>query len=148
MSLDVSGFNTKIWLIASVTFPQGFGVSQFTNDADPLDFASIKIGDAVMGVNGDLITWARAVSLPMVLNVIPGGIDDINLGILAEANRVGQGKSSALDVITATAIYPDGSSIILQSGKILDAMFGKSISSESRLKTKSYAFAFGNKVGF
>lgn len=146
MSNDVSGFGTVVTIIATGSFPQGFPVTQFSNDADPLDFASVKIGDVAMGVNGDLITWAKAVALPMVLNVIPGSDDDINLGILAEANRVGKGKLSVNDSIQAVVVYPDGTTVTRINGKITDAMFGKSVSQEGRLKTKSYAFSFENQI--
>ena len=99
-----------------------------------------------MGVNGDLIGWSRAVPVPMVLNVIPGSDDDLNLQILAEANRATQGKALAYDIITATVIYPDGTIVLCSTGKITDYNPGKSVSSAGRLKTKSYAFSFQTKV--
>ncbi len=143
---NVSGFATVINLIASVTFPVGLTVTQVADDSDPLDFASVKIADAAMGVNGDLITWSRATPLPMVISVIPGSTDDVNLQTLADANRVAQGKNSANDIITATVIYPDGTSVILNGGVITDGQFGKSISSAGKLKTKAYAFSFESKT--
>ncbi len=79
----------------------------------------------------------------MTLNVIPGGLDDINLTILANANRVAQGKSSAQDVITATIVYPDGTVTTLTQGAITDAPFGKSLSSDGRVKTRQFGFMFG-----
>lgn len=145
---DITGFGTIITIVASNTFPIGIAITQFADDADPLDFASVKIGDAAMGVNGDLVKWARAVTKPMVLNVIAGSIDDVNLGVLANANNASVGKQSANDVITATIVYPDGSQpITLVNGVITDAPFGKSIASAGRLKTKSYAFQFESNVG-
>lgn len=147
MSNDITGFGVIVSLIASTTFPVGVPITQFADDSDPCDFASVKIGDVAMGLNGDLITWAKAVPLPMVLNVIPGTEDDLNLQVLADANRVAQGKISAFDNITAVITYPDGSVITLTGGKMTDAMFGKSISSAGRMKTKSYAFSFETKNG-
>ena len=148
MSLqDVTGFGVVINIIASNTFPAGFTVTQVADDADPLDFASVKIADTAMGVNGDLIVWAKAVPLPAVVNVIPGSADDINLQILADANRVAQGKASAGDVITMTVIYPDTTVVTLTGGRITDSMFGKSVAGAGRLKTKPYAFAFAAKIG-
>lgn len=143
---DITGFGIVVSIVASNTFPVGFAVTQFSDDADPLDFASIKIGDVAMGVNGDLIGWSRAVPVPMVLNVIPGSDDDLNLQILAEANRATQGKALAYDIITATVIYPDGTIVLCSTGKITDYNPGKSVSSAGRLKTKSYAFSFQTKV--
>lgn len=146
MTQDVSGFSTVVNLIASVTFPVGFTVTQFADDSDPLSMDSVQIGDTAMGVNGDLVKWARAASLPMVLNVIPGSPDDVNLQILADANRVGQGKNAANDLIRATVVYPDGSFVTLTGGVITSAQFGKGISSSGRIKTKSYSFSFQGKV--
>lgn len=147
MTTDITGFGTVVTLIATTTFPVGFQVTEFADDADPLDFASVKIADTAMGLNGDLIAWAKAVPLPMVLNVIPGSQDDVNLSLLANVNRVGKGKSSPYDLITATVIYPDGTQITLTGGKMTDATFGKSISSAGRIKTRSYAFSFERNIG-
>ena len=144
---DVSGFGVVVNLVASTTFPVGITISQFADDADPLDMASVDIADKAMGLNGDLIVWAKAVPLPMVLNVIPGSPDDVNLQTLADANRVGQGKFSAADVITATVVYPDGSTTTLANGRLLSAMFGLSVAGSGREKTRSYGFAFQDKVG-
>ena len=146
MTTNVSGFSTVVTLIASVTFPVGITITQLADDADPLDFSAVRIADTGMGVNGDLLAWSRAASLPMMLNVIPGSEDDVNLQILADANRVGQGKASADDIIQATIVYPDGSTVTMNGGKMTDAQFGKGISSAGRLKTKAYAFAFESKV--
>lgn len=148
MSNDVSGFGGVINIIASNTFPAGITVTQFSNDADPLDLASVKIADTAMGVNGDLIVWAKAVPLPMVISVIPGSQDDLNLQILADSNRVAQNKVSAADVITATVIYPDNTGAVLIGGRITDASFGKSISGDGRIKTRVYGFMFTDKIGF
>lgn len=140
---NISAFGYVITIIASQTFPEGFTVTQGANDGDPIDMPSVKIGDLVLGVNGDPISWNKAVPLPMTLNIIPGSLDDLNLGILANANRVGQGKQSVQDVITAVVGYPDGTVATLTSGAITDAPFGKSLSSDGRIKTRQYGFAFG-----
>lgn len=143
---NISGFGIVVSIIASNTFPTGFTVTQFADDSDPLDFATVKIADVAMGLNGDLITWSKAASLPMVLNIIPNSDDDRNLEILADANRVSQGKNSANDLINASVVYPDGTVVILNKGKMTDAQFGRSISSAGRQKTKSYTFQFESKV--
>jgi hypothetical protein len=141
---NISAFGYVITIVASNTFPVGFTVTQGANDGDPVDMPSVKIGDLVLGVNGDPISWNKAVPLPMTVSVIPGGLDDINLTILANANRVAQGKSSAQDIITATVVYPDGTVTTLIQGAITDAPFGRSIASEGRAKTRQFGFMFGN----
>lgn len=139
---SVTGFGIVATLIASNTFPTGLPISQFADDTDPILINDVRIADTAMGLNGDLITWSKAAPLPLTFNVIPGSADDVNLQILANANRVAQGKNSANDVISATIIYPDGSSVILTGGVVTDASFGRGVQSSGRQRTKSYSFLF------
>lgn len=145
---NISGFGFSVNLIASVTYPLGVTITQFTNDADPLDDPSLQIADVAMGLNGDLITWSKANPTKLTLNVIPESKDDETLNILLQANRVGRGKQSARDNITMTIIYPNGINFAtLINGIITDGVPFSGVSSDGRLKTRSYAFAFENYVG-
>lgn len=139
---NISGFGLSIRVLASNTFPAGFTLTQFADDADPFDIPSIQIADKAMGLNGDLVVWAKATPIAITLNVIAGTDDDKNLAILLEANRVARGKNGARDQITLTAIYPDGTQMTLSPGLITDGMPGKSVASAGRYKSKSYAFTF------
>ena len=147
MANDITGFGAAISLVASKTYPAGIAITQFADDADPLDMASVKIADTAMGVNGDLIKWSRAITKPLSLSVIPGSLDDINLAILANNNNATQGQTNAGDVITITVVYPDGSVITFANGFLTDAPFGSSIASAGRLKTKTYVFTFQSVNG-
>lgn len=147
MAQDISGFGLVINVIASQTFPAGFVVTQFADDSDPFDIPAVQIADKAMGVNGDLVVWSRAVPIDVSISVIPGSPDDANLGILAQANRPGRGKAPALDSITLTAAYPDGTIVTLRSGRIITAPFGKSVASAGRLKSKTYTFTFESTIG-
>lgn len=147
MTQDISGQGLVINLVASNTFPSGFIINQFADDADPVDIADIQIADTSMGLNGDLISWNTANPIPMIVNIIPGSNDDINLSILAEANRVGRGKISAKDKIIANILYPNGKITILTDGKITNAPATDSVASAGRKKSKTYTFAFENKTG-
>lgn len=147
MSNDVSAFGIRVRLVASSTFPAGITLSQFADDADPLDFPDLTVAETGMGVNGDLVSWSRANPIQATLNVIPGSEDDRNLAILLDANRVGRGKFSARDTITMTAMYPDGRQTTLSGGKIVTGRPGQSVASAGRLKSKPYAFAFESKSG-
>lgn len=146
MAVNISGFNLNINILASNTFPVGLLLTEFADDSDPFDIPSLQIADKAMGLNGDLITWSKANPIIITLNVIPQSFTDLNLAILFEANRVGRGKLGARDVITMTGIYPNGSPIILTNGAITDGMPGNAVSSAGRLKSKTYSFAFENKV--
>ncbi|EAA1041279.1 hypothetical protein GPN87_003089 [Salmonella enterica] len=145
---DISGVGLRVTVVASKTFPAGFTITQFADDADAFDIPSMQLADKAMGLNGDLITWSKAAPLTPTINVIPGSDDDKNLQVLAEANRVAKGKRSALDVITLTVIYPDDSGATYSPGKITDSMAGKGVASSGRLKTNAYIFAFENRTTF
>jgi hypothetical protein len=143
---DISGFGAQLNVKASVTFPQGFIVTQFADDGDPFDIPSQQIADTAMGLNGDLVSWSRANPIKITLNVVPGSEDDRNLSILFEANRVGKGKQGARDEITIVAVYPNEGTLTLTGGVITDGQVGNSIGSAGRLKSKAYMFAFENKT--
>ena len=143
---NIAGFGISVTLVAISTFPNGIQLTEFADDADPFDIPSQQLTETAMTLNGDLLGWSTANPIVVTLNMIPQSEDDINLAILAEANRVGKGKSSARDVITLTGLYPDGTGIILSSGFITDAMVGNSIASAGRFKSKPYNFSFENKA--
>lgn len=139
---NVSGNGTLVNLIASVTFPVGILLSDWSDDADPVDMPAVQFGDATKGVNGDLIVWSKANPLDLTLNVIPGSSDDVLLSILMQANFPGKFKINTRDIITANIVYPDGSFVFLSSGIITSGMPGASVASAGRLKTKAYMFKF------
>ena len=141
---DISVFGIKVQIVASQTFPSGINITQFADDADPFDAPSMQIRDKAMGVNGDLISWSKANPIALTLNVVPNGDDDKNLSVLFEANRVGKGKQGARDVISITAVYPDGKTASFTQGVITDGQPANSAQSSGRLKSKAYAFAFEN----
>lgn len=141
---DISGFGLKARILASVTFPSGFDVTQFADDADPFDLPSMQIRDKTMGINGDLVTWSKANPAIASLSLIPGSDDDRNMAVLFEANRVGKGKRGARDIVTLVVIYPDQTVWTGTQGVITDGMPGRGVASAGRLKSNTYQFAFEN----
>jgi len=144
--MDVSGIGLVLNIKASNTFPSGFQVTQFADDGDSIAFDEMEIGGVAIGLNGDLITWDKVSPIMFPINVIPNGDDDKNLEALFEANRAGKGKRTAKDVITATAVYPDGRVVTLTGGKLLKGKPSNSVASEGRMTSKPYSFAFENVV--
>jgi hypothetical protein len=148
MTQIISGIGLEVQIITSVTFPGGgFIVTQFADDADPFDIPSMQVADGAMGSNGDLLIWSKAIAIDITLNVIANSEDDRNLAILLEANRAGRGKIIANDLITMTAIYPDGSTKTFTKGAITNGMLGISVASAGRFKSKAYQFKFENTSG-
>ncbi len=144
---DVSGIGFIIHVSASRTFPTGFSVSQFADDGDPFDIPEIEIADKAMGLNGDLVVWAKVMPISLTLNVVPNSDDDLNLSAILEANRIGKGKTVAGDEITISGIYPNGDSITLQGGRMMSGAISPSIATSGRMKSKKFTFIFENKVG-
>jgi len=139
---DIAGFGLQVRVIASKTFPAGFTVTAFADDADPFDLPTLQINDAAMGLNGDMVTWSTANPIPLAIAVIPKSDDDKNLAVVFEANRAARGKKPAKDVITIVGIYPDGSTITLSPGIVYDGLPGNAVASAGRLKSKVYNFRF------
>ncbi len=139
---NISGFGSGIYILASNTFPEGFFVSQFSDDVDPFDAPSLQIGDKAMDINGNLIVWSKANPINITIGLIPDSDDDVNMSILLDSNRISANKQSARDIITMTIIYPDGNNVVLNNGFMTDGIPFSSVSTAGRLKSKQYSFTF------
>lgn len=144
--VNISGNGLNVYVLADRTFPVGFNVTQFADDADPFDFPELQIADTGMGVNGDMVTWTTLAPVEVKISVIPSSDDDVSLATLLEANRGGKNKKVAKDVITMTGIYPDGRTILLNNGVIISGAPNDSVASAGRYKSKTYTFRFENKI--
>ena len=143
--MDISGFGSSLTIFASVTFPNGLTITEFADDADPMDTPSIQIRDKAMGLNGRLITWGKAQPIGLTINVIPNSDDDINLTLLFDANKVQFGKRPVTDQVDATLMQPDGTATDFGRGATCEYMSANSIASSMRFKSKPYVFAFESK---
>lgn len=141
---NISGFGLSARIVASTSFPNGFDATQFADDADPLDTPDLDLADSAMGLNGDMIVWSRPQGIEVTLNVIATGPDDDNFAALFEANRVGQGKTSARDIISITWNYPNGLIASLSQGIMVAGTALPSVSSAGRFKSRPYRFRFQN----
>lgn len=139
---DASGFGIQVRLIASKTFPAGITLTEFADDADPLDIPEIQVGDKAMNVNGNLVTWSKATPTDVNVSAIPGSGDDSNLAVLLDANRPQPGRRPARDVITLVVTYPDGSVATASPGRIMAGPPAKSVQSSGRMKGNVYKFTF------
>jgi len=146
---DISGFGMNIRLIAGITFPIGFGITEFADDTDPFDIPDIQMADKAMGLNGDLVVWSMPAPIEVSIAVVPDSDDDRNLALIADSNRIGKGKSPISDVITMTRSFPgtDEIPLTLTNGKMISAPAATSVAAAGRKKSKVYTFAFENAIG-
>ena len=147
---DISGFGLEVLVVATSTFPVGFNVTEFSDDADAFSVEEMQQGDVAMGLNGDMVSWSTPNPIRVTISVIPDSDDDINLSLLAEANRTGKGKRAVLDQIFMTKTVPGAPGdvpLILTNGKMINSSIATSVQQGGRKQTKNYVFAFENKVG-
>lgn len=139
---NVSATGLKMRLVASLTFPAGFDITQFADDADPLNSENLTIAETAAALNGDLVAWGTPNVIPLTVAVLPDTDEDRNLSILWNVNRIGKNKVAVQDVITLVVTYPNGDQKILSNGVMISGPALNSGSSEGRLKTKEYGFSF------
>lgn len=142
---DVSATGMTIKVIASMTFPSGINISTFADDADPLDAPDIQIAEYAMDINGSLVLWRTPKPIEATINVLPDSLEDKNLAILAETNRVAKGKISVRDVITMIVVYANGKVVKLTNGALVSVPPVTGAASAGRLKSKAYKFVFQGK---
>ena len=143
MTTEIGGFGLRIWLVAVPTFPAGILISKFVDDADPLEHAQLQISERAMGLNGDMVTWKRAIPIDISLVVQPGTDDDKNLTLLASLNRADAVRPVLTDIITMTIQYPGPrNNRTLLNGRLIEASLFPSVASGGRKKSRTFKFSF------
>lgn len=139
---EISVLGAKAWLTADKTFPAGFAITKFPADSDGIDITEIQMGNAEIGVNGDMITWRTPVANTITISVIPGSDEDKNLQILLDRNRVAKGRMYEQDNITLVVTLNNGTTHTFSNGIITTGELGYSLTSQGKIRTKRYGFMF------
>ena len=139
---DVSATGLALVVQASKTFPSGIFITQFADDADPLDLPAVDIAQTGMDINGNLVSWSTPTPQTVTINVLAGSEEDQNLAILLDANTAKRGRRAAGDNITMVASYGNGSTTTARNGRITNGSRGSSVAGAGRLKSKQYIFVF------
>ena len=153
MSINASFRGTRIFIRTLprsgvlTTFPVGILVSEFADDADPIDSQNIDIADSGIGVNGTLIKWTKTEVIPVTLNLLPNGDDDSNLKLLFDNNRFAEGRTVFDDEVTLTITYPDFKTTTLVGGLCKNFSPVRGAASTGRLKSRPYLFNFQDVQG-
>lgn len=143
---DISATGVTATIFAAPTFPTGFDISAWADDANPIDIETLTIADTGMGVNGDLIIYKTPNPIRITLRPIPNSAGDSNLQILLDANRVAKNKTAVQDIDTLVLNYPDGTVRTFINGILVSGTPALGVSSNARLQTREYVFVFENKA--
>ncbi|WVH05513.1 hypothetical protein KKJFFJLC_00003 [Vibrio phage vB_VpaS_PGB] len=139
--VDVSHAGTVMTMQASVTLANVPTPITYTpDDTDPFDAASVTIGSAEMGTNGNVISWSNAAMTEFTIAVIPKSPSHVALATVFNANVVAPGKTPNNDVITFSRVMPDGSTMVLKDCKLTAGTPYMSMASSGRVKTPTYTF--------
>lgn len=151
MATNIGSFGLQLRLVANLIFPAGININTFTGDTDSLDVKELTVAQTEMGLNGDLLYWQNANPIEVAISVVPGSVDDTNLGLILEWDRVSKAKQAAgltpkKNRCTLVVSYPDGSTDTYTGGIIVSGSYANSASSSGRIKTKVYNFVFQDKT--
>ena len=144
--MDISAAGGKVTIISSPTFPQGFTITEWATDADPITIEDVQIAQSEVGVNGDIVSWHRAVPVNVDMNIIPNSESDKNLMILTSANKVEKNKVALHDSITMIISYPDGTLKTFTEGTIVSGSVANSMVNDGKIRSKNYKFVFGKVI--
>lgn len=143
-NVSVNGSSAR--LVASFTFPTGFDLIKFADDADPFDISDNTVASHGSGINGDLVVWSTANGIEISVSVLPGTDEANNLAILWSSNKVAVGKVAVKDILTLVINLPNGKQQIYSGGALISGPAGISGSSDGRQKTQTYSMVFETRV--
>lgn len=144
--MDISVAGSKVMIISNPTFPQGFTITEWATDADPLTIEDIQVAQSEVGVNGDVVTWHRAVMTNVDMNLIPGCESDKNMKILLSTNKTEKNKVVIHDNITMIIVAPDGTITTFTEGTIVSGPVGDSFTNDGKKRSKNYKLTFGKVI--
>jgi hypothetical protein len=145
--IDISGFGVSVTIIALSSFPQGFELTTFADDKDPLSAEEVETTAYEELFDGSLFFFDKTAPIKVEVNVVAGSDDDINMKILLQT-RKGAAKIIPIPDVTSMIVsYPDGGRVMLTNGSIVKGPLLDSITTDHRRKGNTYTFVFGSFAG-
>ena len=145
--VNISGFGLKLNIVALQTFPMGFDIESFADDADALFIDDTETSGYEMDFDGSLVAYDKAAPILVAVSVIPNSEDDINLKLLLQSRKASFKWLPIQDVTTMVVTYPDRGRVVFSNGTIVSGPMADSILSSGRRKSNTYRFAFGAFAG-
>lgn len=139
---QISGFGTSITVVAIQSFPQGFKITKFADDKDPLTVQELEpVGYEVL-YDGNIFAFDKGAPVMVEISVMPNTEDDDNLKILLQTRKGGVKLLPVSDVTSMVITYGDGGTVILSGGTILAGPPADSITQAGRKAGNTYKFVF------
>lgn len=144
---NISGFGTKINIVALQSFPAGFTIESFADDQDPLNIEQTEPVGYELQFDGTIVAYDKGAVIRVDVAVIPNTEDDINLKLLLSTRKGGFKWLPVQDITTMVISYPDGGKVAFSNGTILSGPLGDSIQQSGRKRTNVYTFVFASFGG-
>lgn len=145
--IDVSAFGTGITIVATSSFPMGFGLSSFADDEDPISISEVEVSGFEKLYDGSIFTFDKTSPILLSVGVMPNTDDDTNLKILMQMRKSSPQLLPLPDTTSMVINYADGGRVILSQGIILSGALADSITTQGRKKGNVYHFVFGTFAG-
>lgn len=145
--IDVSAFGTGIMVLSTASFPQGFSLSQFADDEDPLNVEQVEVSGFEKLYDGSIFIFDKTSPILLSVAVMPNSDDDINLKILMQMRKSSPSLLPLPDTTSMVITYPDGGRVILTNGGLISGALADSITTQGRKKGNVYHFVFGTFAG-
>lgn len=145
--IDISAFGTGIMVLSTESFPQGFSLSQFADDEDPISVEACEVSGFEKLYDGSIFIFDKTSPVLLSVGIMPNTDDDINLKILLQSRKSSPNLLPLPDNTSMVVTYPDGGRVILSSGGILSGPLLDSITTAGRKKGNVYHFVFGTFAG-
>lgn len=139
---DISAAGLSITFVTTISYPLGFTITAFADDADPLNIADINVGDMALDLNGNAYEWSVAEPVPVDLNLHANTEGSEDLDGLFDANKPGPNKQTVRDTITMTVNFPNKPTEIYSGGTTISYAPGTGTNSSGKQKVKKYSFKF------
>lgn len=144
--IDIGAYGLSINVVALQSFPMGFSLSEFADDADPLVVEETEPFGYELLFDGDIFSFDKASVIKLSVTVIAGSEDDTNLRLLLQSKKGSKSILPVPDMTTMVITYPTGH-VILTKGTIISGPLADSSRADGRKHGNKYTFVFAAFAG-
>ena len=143
MSANVTGVGAKFIIFdKNGQYPNGYVITEFSDDSDPIDNPNKTIVQYANALNGTLLYWYKTSPNEINISVYADSDGDIYLTSLLQANDPQKNKKIINSELDAQLIYNNGKVVFMNNGKLVEGSYIGGISSDGKKKTKTFKFIF------